>query len=146
MISLKDYVKRRNGVHLGHSKSLSNMLTKSLGAKSFDSFWIYWNPIWSYYLNLYIYKPSRRFFHPYIAIILTFIVSGFIHDLVSFFIYKKTSFFITIWFLLMSFVVVFSKAQKIEYDSLSIIIKSIINVSIILGCFCITKYLIVPYL
>lgn len=145
MISLKDYVKRRNGVTLGHSKSLSNMLSKSLGAKSFDLFWVYWNPIWNYYLNLFIYKPSRRFFHPYISIILTFVVSGFIHDLVSLVIYKKTSFFITIWFLLMSFMVVFSKARKIEYYRQSMIIKSIINLSIILGCFFITKYLIVCY-
>ena len=45
-LTLSQYVKFRNGVPLGDSQSLSNMLHRSLGAASFAEFWQYWNPIW----------------------------------------------------------------------------------------------------
>lgn len=60
MISLKNYVQRRNGVPLGHPNSLMNMLKRSFGANSFDMFWVHWNPIWNYYLNKHIYKSLKR--------------------------------------------------------------------------------------
>lgn len=142
MISLKEYIKRRNGVPLGHSSSLSNMLRRSFGAKSFDLFWVYWNPIWSYYLNRYVYKPLKNIFHQYISIILTFAVSGFIHDLVSVLIYQKLNFFVTLWFVIMGCVVLISKHKNIQYAKCSKITIYLINVLIIIGSLCLTKFLL----
>ena len=45
-LTLEAYVKHRNGVPLGASGSLENMLVRSLGAGTFAKFWQYWNPIW----------------------------------------------------------------------------------------------------
>ena len=112
MISLKQYVKKRNGVPLGHANSLGNMLKRSLGAKSFDLFWVHWNPIWSYYLKAYVYKPLKRMINNYLAIVLTFCFSGFVHDLVGLLIYKRTSFLITSWFTIMGMIVVLFKYKN----------------------------------
>jgi len=47
-ISFARYIHRRNGVPLGSSGSLRNMLRRSLGAGSFAGFWQYWIPVWGY--------------------------------------------------------------------------------------------------
>lgn len=132
MISLNNYVKRRNGVPLGHKNSLVNMLKRSFGANSFDMFWVHWNPIWNYYLNKHIYKPLKKICCTYLAVVLTFCTSGFIHDLVGLIIYKKLSFFFSFWFFIMSLVVVISKHQNIKYSKYSSITIYVINLSIIL--------------
>jgi len=141
MISLKDYVKKRNGVALGHSNSLAKMLKRSLTARSFDLFWVYWNPIWNYYLNRYVYKSLNELTHQFIAILLTFVFSGFIHDLVGVFIYKKTILFFTLWFMTMGSVVAVFKHKKIKYASRSTAIICFINTSIVLTSFCFVKVL-----
>lgn len=142
MISLKDYIKRRNGVQLGHPKSLENMFKRSFGAKSFDMFWVHWNPIWSYYLNRYIYRPLNRIVHQYIAVILTFAISGFIHDLVGLLIYKKLSYVITLWFITMAFLVVLFKKYRLVYSKQIIHFKYIFNSTLILISFLITKVIL----
>ena len=80
-ITLSEYVKKRNGVALGASGSMTNMLKRSLGANSFYLFWQYWNPIWGYYLSRKVMKPLSDFLPIWLAIILTFAVSGGLHDL-----------------------------------------------------------------
>lgn len=50
-LTLAQYVHRRNGVPLGDSGSLRNMLIRSFGAGSFGRFWQYWNPIFDYGLG-----------------------------------------------------------------------------------------------
>lgn len=141
MISLNNYVKRRNGVPLGHKSSLGNMLKRSLGANTFDLFWVHWNPIWNYYLNKHIYKPLKKICYPYLAVVLTFCFSGFIHDLVGLIIYKKLSFFFSFWFFFMGVIVVLSKHKKIQYSKHSITTNSLINLSIILGSLYLSRFL-----
>lgn len=140
MISLKNYVKKRNGVPLGHPNSLANMLKRSLGANSFDLFWMHWNPIWNYYLIKYIYKPLESMSHRYLAIILTFGFSGFIHDLVSLIIYRKPAFFFSLWFLVMGVIVVISKHQNITYPKYSSMTIYVINLTIILGSLFLVRF------
>lgn len=140
MISLNNYVKRRNGVPLGYKNSLGNMLKRSFGANSFDMFWVHWNPIWNYYLNKHIYKPLKKICYPYLAVVLTFCFSGFIHDLVSLIIYKRLSFFFSLWFFIKSVIVVISKHQNIEYSKYSSITIYVINLSIILGSLYLARF------
>lgn len=141
MISLNNYVKRRNGVPLGHPDSLRNMLIRSLSANSFDLFWVYWNPIWNYYLNKYIYKPVESISNRYVSIIFTFSFSGFIHDLVAFFIYKKLAFFFLFWFCTMGVTVVISKHLSIRYSKYSNITVGVINLLTLLVTFYFCKIL-----
>ena len=82
-LTLAQYVEQRNGVPLGDTSSLRNMLQRSFGAPSFAGFWQYWNPIWGYGLGKYVYSPLQRVLPAAIALIMTFVVSGGIHDLVT---------------------------------------------------------------
>lgn len=130
-LSLSSYVKKRNGVPLGASGSMRNMLSRSLGAKSFPIFWQYWNPIWGYYLSRNVMKPLNRFLPAWIAIFLTFLVSGALHDLAVSFVKSQPIFFFTPWFGIMGLIVVASNKFNISYGAAAWSMRALINVLII---------------
>jgi len=130
-LTLSQYVKRRNGVPLGGSGSLSNMLQRSLGSGSFSGFWQYWNPIWGYYLSRYIFSPLNTRLPTTVAVMLTFITSGLLHDFAASLIKMKLIFVTTPWFVLMGFTVVMSERLNISYSHFSWFYRAVINVFII---------------
>ena len=133
-MNLSGYVKRRNGVPLGHKDSLRNMLSRSLGAGRFSIFWNYWNPIWGFYLGIFIFKPLKLFLPQALSLIITFVICGFIHDLAIMMLKLKFSLFLTPWFLFMGLSVVVSEYLKIDYSRFPWIVRSTINIIIILCC------------
>ncbi len=133
-MKLSAYIKKRNGVPLGARNSLRNMLIRSLGAGQFSKFWVYWNPIWSYYLGKFIFKPFKIIFSPALSIILTFAISGFLHDLVIILLRWNFELLLTPWFLLMGFCVVLGDYAKIDYSKFTWIIRASINLFIISIC------------
>ena len=137
-ITLREYVKRRTGVPLGAKGSLRNMLYRSLGSKQFSEFWHYWNPIWSYYLGKYIFKPLRKKFTKNAAIILTFLISGLIHDLVVSAIFLKIVIIMTPWFILMSLCLVISNQFGIRINSSPWYYRALINICYISVCLFLT--------
>ena len=100
-VTLAEYVERRNGVPLGDSNSFQNMLRRSFGAPSFVGFWQYWNPIWGYVLGRYVYALLRRVLPPAVAFILTFAISGGLHDLATMAVSRSPAFLFTPWFVLL---------------------------------------------
>jgi len=58
------------------------MIHRSLGAGTLALFWRYWNPVWGYYLSRYIYSPALKWLPSALALIVTFAVSGALHDFV----------------------------------------------------------------
>lgn len=138
-ITLSEYVKKRNGVALGASGSMTNMLKRSLGASSFDLFWQYWNPIWGYYLSRKVMKPLCNFFPIWLAIILTFTVSGALHDLAISLVKWQLTFLFTPWFTLMSLLVLMSKKLAVSYGEYHFLIRAFINVSLISVCLVLTR-------
>ncbi|AYM99654.1 MBOAT family O-acyltransferase [Chryseobacterium sp. 3008163] len=140
-MTLSEYVKKKNGVTMGHSKSLRNNLQRSLGAKNFAEFWNFWNPIFGYYLGSKIFKPLKKVFPKGLALFFTFIFSGLIHDLVTTLIRGKLSLFFSVWFLLMGTVVAISTFNNYDLSNKKWIFRAFANVSIITMCFCLTKYL-----
>ena len=133
-MNLSDYVKRRNGVPLGHSDSLRNMLRRSLGAGKFSIFWQYWNPIWGFYLGKYIFKPLKLILPQVLSLILTFVLCGFLHDLVIMIIRRDFAFLFTPWFLIMGFCVIIGDYAKIDYSKFTWTIRASINILIISSC------------
>ena len=119
---------------LGHKDSLRNMLSRSLGAGKFSVFWNYWNPIWGFYLGIYIFKPLKLFLPQALSLIITFVICGFIHDLAIMMLKLKFSLFLTPWFLFMGLSVVVSEYLKIDYSRFPWIVRSTINIIIILCC------------
>lgn len=136
--TLSEYIKRRNGVPLGASGSLQNMLVRSLEAGSFARFWQYWNPIWGYVMGRYVYAPLNRFLPTAIALMLTFTISGAIHELATMLVRRSPAFFFTPWFYLMSVVVVFGRLLKLDYSNKAFQVRVAINVMFILACLMIT--------
>ncbi|MCW5516030.1 MBOAT family O-acyltransferase [Muriicola sp. Z0-33] len=133
-MNLSQYVKKRNGVPLGASDSLKNMMIRSLGAGKFKNFWKFWNPIWSYYLGKYIFKPLKIILSPALSLILTFTFCGFIHDAVIMLLRWNFELLLTPWFLLMGFCVVLSDYAKIDYSKYPWITRALINLLIIFSC------------
>lgn len=113
-ISLRQYVKRRNGVALGGSGSLQNMLQRSFGARSFAGFWRYWNPIFGYYLGKYVYSPTSRFAPRWLALMFTFLICGGLHDIVTFLYRGHTQFLFTLWFFFFSIGVLIGEKMKMN--------------------------------
>jgi len=137
-ISLSEYVKRRNGLALGAPGSMRNMLKRSLGASSFFLFWQYWNPIWGYYLSRKIMKPLRQLFPIWLATIMTFAVSGALHDLVITLVNWKVTFFFTPWFSLMSLIVLATKKFGISFKEHHWLIRALINIALVAVCLVLT--------
>jgi hypothetical protein len=130
-LTLSKYVRRRNGVPLGGSGSMRNMLYHSLGASTFAGFWRYWNPIWGYYLGRYIYSPLMRWLPSTISLVITFVASGAIHDIVLSAVTGRTVFIFTPWFFLMGVGVAVSQALRIDYSNFAWPIRAFINISFI---------------
>ena len=139
-LSLKQYVKRRNGVPLGASSSLTNMLKNALGAKNFSQFWLYWNPIWGYYLATKIQKPLTQFLPHSIALILTFSISGLLHDLAVSLIKKETFFVCTPWFSVMSLVVIASQKLSMDMSKFPFISRAFIHSSAVVICYWVSYF------
>ena len=137
-ISLSEYVKKRNGVALGAPGSMGNMLNRSLGASSFYLFWQYWNPIWGYYLSREIMKPLSQLFPIWLAIIMTFAISGALHDLAVTLVKWRFTFFFTPWFTLMGFMVLATKRFRISYKEYHWLIRASINITLVVVCLVLT--------
>ncbi|MEP7706642.1 acyltransferase [Paraglaciecola sp. 25GB23A] len=141
-ISLSQYVKRRTGVPLGGSGSMRNMLERSLGAGSFNLFWYYWNPIWSYYLSRNVMRPLSRLLPFWLATITTFAISGGLHDLAVTLVKWRITFFFTPWFFIMGLLVVVSKSINIEYRAYSWPVRVLCNLAFIALSLWITQNLL----
>lgn len=130
-MKLSEYIKKRNGVPIGHTKSLQNNLKRSLGAKNFSTFWNFWNPIFSYYLGTKIFKPLKKVFSIGLSLVLTFVFCGLIHDLVTTVVRAKISLFFTVWFFIMGILVVLSKQIDYDLSHKKWILRAFVNLSLI---------------
>lgn len=126
-LSLFAYVKKRNGVPLGAKRSLRNMLYRSFGASSFAKFWNYWNPIWNFYLTKLVLRPVGRYTPSWVAVPITFLVSGSIHDLAISVFYQAIYVLFTPWFGLMGSVVVLTEKFAISFASYGWPIRALAN-------------------
>lgn len=133
-IPLADYVQLRNGVPLGHPQSMQNMLIRSFGAKSFAAFWQYWNPIWGFALGRYAYAPLQRFLPAGLSVMLTFAVSGAIHDLATMLVRRDVAFLFTPWFFLLGLGAVASQAFGMNLSQRSWLLRAGANTLYLISC------------
>lgn len=137
-MKLSEYVKKRNGVPIGHSKSLQYNLQRSLGAKNFSAFWNFWNPIFGYYLGTKVFKPLKRIFPIAISLILTFIFCGMVHDLVTTLLRGKLSLLFSVWFFFMVIAVVVTKYINYDLSRKKWLYRATMNIVIIGFCLLLT--------
>lgn len=139
-ITLRQYVKKRTGVALGASGSMRNMLHRSLGASTFSGFWQYWNPVWGYYLSRYIARPVGAITGASLATIVTFVVSGALHDLAVSAVKTKVIFFFTPWFLFMGLFVVITHKAGISLKGQHWGIRALFNLALIVSGFAMAQF------
>lgn len=137
-LTLAEYVRRRNGVPLGDSRSLRNMLDRSFGAGSFGRFWQYWNPIFGFGLGKYVYSPLRRFLPPALALVMTYMVSGAVHDLATMTVRGSAAFLFIPWFFLLGAGVVAGRALEFDFSRRPWAVRAGINFTYILVCLALT--------
>ena len=141
-MTLSEYVLKRNGIPLGAQGSLLKNLQNSFGAESNVLFWKYWNPIWGFYLSKYIYLPLNRHLSKSMSSIVTFGVSGALHDLAIGLLGLGWQYFLTVWFVMMGAFMNISKSLNIRYGSFGFSSRAVINISSIASCFFLAKLFI----
>jgi hypothetical protein len=114
------------------------MLYHSLGAASFAAFWRYWNPIWGYGLGKHVYSPLRRVLPSIIAYILTFVVSGSIHDLATMAVRQSFTFLFTPWFFLLGVGAVMGRSAGMDLSGFPWWGRASINLVYLAFCLAVT--------
>ncbi|MCB8983757.1 MAG: acyltransferase [Ardenticatenaceae bacterium] len=132
--TLAEYVVLRNGVPLGDGRSLRNMLQRSFGAASFAGFWQFWNPIWGYGLGRYVYAPLRRALPPAAAFILTFAISGGLHDLATMAVRWSPAFLFTPWFTLLGMGAVVGRVAGMDLGKRPFWLRASVNLAYLVVC------------
>jgi len=140
-LTLSEYIKRRNGIPFGAPGSLSNSLYRSFGSASFAGFWRVWNPIWGFYLGRYVFLPLKSHVPAAIALLLTFAISGALHDLAVMAVRWHYLFFFTPWFFLMGLTVVISNRLEINYRKLNWYGRASINLFLIAGNLAVVNFI-----
>jgi hypothetical protein len=142
-LTLNEYVRRRSGVPFGAPGSLRNMLRRSFGARSFAGFWQHWNPVFGYYLGTRVFSPLKRILPTRLALVLTFVVNGAIHDAVMIVARQGMAFFFTPWFLVLGTGVVVSNTVGMDLAQQSFTLRTLIH-STYLGSSLGLAYLLFP--
>lgn len=140
-LTLAGYVKQRNGVALGATGSMRNMLMRSFGAANFAIFWQYWNPIWGYYLSKYVYQPCLKVLPRSLAVIVTFAISGALHDVAASLAAGRIISFFTLWFMLMGLVVVATRGLNISLQHNHVVLRVLCNAGIIVVSYVVSRQL-----
>jgi len=133
-LTMGAYIRRRNGVSAGESGGLQTMLKRSFGATSFAGFWQYWNPIFGYALGRYIYSPLKRFFPLPLALVVTFVVCGEFHDLVTMLVRGAPAFLFLPWFLFLGVGVVISRHFRMDLSLYPWGVRAIVNSAYLAVC------------
>ncbi|MCG2587213.1 MBOAT family O-acyltransferase [Rhodohalobacter sulfatireducens] len=142
-LNLDEYIIRRTGVPMGASGSLRKMLRRSLGAKSPKLFWQYWNPIFGYFLGKYIHSPLKKFLPAPLAILLTFLFSGLVHDMATIAVRGTTRFLFTTWFFFLGMGLILIEMGNISWADKSRSTRIISNLSYLILCFLIAYGVVV---
>jgi len=133
-LTLAKYVRRRNGVPLGAAGGLRAMFDRSLGASSFAGFWRYWNPIFGFVLGRFVFVPLKRILPSSLSLVLTFVVCGALHDLVTSAVRGSPAFLFTPWFLFLGVGVLLGSALRMDTSSRSWPVRAGVNMAYLALC------------
>jgi hypothetical protein len=138
VVTLTKYIEQRLGRTAG--QQAVNLLARPFGADSFAGFWRYWNPVWSYYLTYYCYRPLRHRMPRPLAVWLTFLLCGLAHDLPFVAIgvlrgVRGAAFSLTIFFALAGGVVVLTERLRIRFDGLAAVAKWAVHAGMLMACY-----------
>lgn len=111
--TLQRYIELRLDGVQGELPLLKKMFIKSFTRSNFRKFWTIWNPIFSYVLTYFVFKPIRNITSSGVAIFLTFLISGLFHDLFAWIILGKVQFATSMLFIIYAVLVLIETRLKI---------------------------------
>ena len=125
---------------------IRNMFFKPFVSSSFKSFWKYWNPTWGFYLLFYCYKPLKTVFPAWVALVITFLISGLFHDIIYIvpMMMKKVQFvfpFITVWFFIISLGIILSEYLQMNFNKINLTVRPIFHLGYLVVTFILTRYI-----
>ena len=135
--SLARYAGRRIGDGTTEQQ-LFNLLVRPFAAPTFGGFWRTFNPLYSYYLYYWSYRPLRRRLPRPLAELITFAVSGFfLHELPLSLILRTVTFpWITAWFVLAGAVAIASEMLHVELSRLPFAARIAVNLAYLAATLC----------
>jgi hypothetical protein len=141
--SLNQFIALRLGQSSSPGNLLREMLIRSFGARSFDRFWRYWNPVYGYALYYWCYRPLRRYLPRSASVLLTFAASGFfLHDLPTGWWIRLIRYFqgghfpvpfVALWFSLMGVLTLLNRAMGLDYGGWPFAARAAVNGACVVG-------------
>ena len=113
----RDYAARRTGLPVGSRGELRQNLYRAFTASSFGRFWQIWNPLFGFYLQLWLYRPLQRRLPQSLALWLTFVGNGMLHDAVTMLVRQDAAWFFTPWFALIGAYVLAEKRSGFRLNA-----------------------------
>jgi hypothetical protein len=133
-LTLATFIRKRLGCADNDFVLLQRMVSRSFGAGSFSRFWRYWNPVYSYYLGRFCYRPLRKMLPRPLAVVATFACSGFLlHDLPFWWgvtALKTRSIpvpFVALWFAVMAVLLLVGDRLRLDYSLPPTIVRVALN-------------------
>jgi hypothetical protein len=145
-MTVEEYIKYRTG-SIDPLKVIKVIFTKPFKASSLRKFWWYWNPGYGYFLLFYCYRPLRSVLPHSMALIITFLICGFLHDIL--YIVPMAIMdggkiplpFVSTWFLFISIGIIISEYLRIDFKNIQSEIRPIIHFGFLALTFASTVYL-----
>lgn len=131
--TFSQYQRRRLGPASTEWQRIVSMLGRSLSAPTFAGFWRYWNPLFSYYLYYRCYRPLVRHVPRAPAVVLTFAVSGAVHDFFASLVLRDPFVFCTPVFAVFGLYVVAEEAVGWRLGGAPKWLRAVFHVTLIVG-------------
>ena len=121
-----------------------NFLWRPFASATLANFWRDWNPVWSYYLTYFVYRPLRRFFPHWLSILFTFMISGCIHGLLAGILTRNSLpiFGATLWFAFLGCLVIGTERWQFSFACIPKGLRWIVHITTIVGTNWLTSLLL----
>jgi hypothetical protein len=128
-----EYERRRLGDPATRRTGIGVMVRRSFGAASFGGFWRFWNPLFGYTLLRWCYTPLARRVPRPVAVVLTFAMSGALHDVAASLATWSVYVLFVPAFLIFGLLVVVEEERRWDVDETPFWLRATIHTGVIAG-------------
>ncbi|HKK80433.1 MAG TPA: MBOAT family O-acyltransferase [Phaeodactylibacter sp.] len=138
----RQYERKKLGYRDGTLSGLLYMCRQAFTSPTFAGFWRNWNPLFSYYLLYFCYLPLRKRLPRFIALTVTFALSGAVHDMAATLARAEAYLVFTGTFTLFGLWVVVEERLRLRLDGLPVIVKFLYHLGLIVSGFCLSWWVL----
>jgi len=143
-LTLTRYLRFRLGRTTG--EQLTNALFRPFLAPTFAEFWWHWNPVFGYFLCVWVYRPLRRFVRRDMAIAATFVGCGLLHGAIAIGLAAiggrpPLATLAILWFAILGIVVALTDRYHFTLTRVAVWFRPLFHVGLIVGCYRLAEWL-----